>query len=77
MNRRRARVARGCAEHIDRLTPHRALVPVKIAEELQPKRTYFTHICHDLAHERAESMLPDNVRLAYDGLEIVIEDFFA
>jgi phosphoribosyl 1,2-cyclic phosphate phosphodiesterase len=38
---------------------------------LKPKRAFFTHICHDLAHARAESMLPDHVRLAYDGLEIV------
>ena len=39
-------------------------------EQLEPRVAYLTHICHDLAHERAESMLPPNVRLAYDGLEI-------
>ena len=39
-------------------------------EQLAPRRAYFTHICHDLGHERAESMLPANVRLAYDGLNI-------
>jgi len=26
---------------------------VKTADELKPRRTYLTHICHDLAHERA------------------------
>ena len=41
-------------------------------EKLQPRHAYFTHICHDLAHERAESMLPPNVRLAYDGLELAV-----
>jgi phosphoribosyl 1,2-cyclic phosphate phosphodiesterase len=46
---------------------------VKTAEQLQPRRVFFTHICHDLRHERAESMLPPNVRLAYDGLELVVE----
>jgi phosphoribosyl 1,2-cyclic phosphate phosphodiesterase len=46
---------------------------VKTAERLRPRRTYFTHICHDLAHERAESMLPPHIRLAYDGLEIEVE----
>ena len=39
-------------------------------ERLQPRRAFFTHICHDLGHERAESMLPPHIRLAYDGLEI-------
>ena len=43
---------------------------VKTADELKPRRTYLTHICHDLAHERAESLLPEHVRLAYDGLEL-------
>ena len=42
------------------------------AEKLAPRRTFFTHICHDLRHERAESMLPPNVRLAYDGLELTV-----
>jgi phosphoribosyl 1,2-cyclic phosphate phosphodiesterase len=40
---------------------------------LQPARTFFTHICHDLPHARTEEMLPRNVRLAYDGLEITVE----
>lgn len=44
-----------------------------IVEELKPKRALFTHICHDLGHERAESMLPPHVRLAYDGMEITVE----
>lgn len=46
---------------------------LKTVERLKPGRTYFTHISHDLEHERAESMLPPHVRLAYDGLEIVVE----
>lgn len=43
-------------------------------ERLKPKMTYLTHICHDLGHERAERLLPPNVRLAYDGLEIIVGD---
>jgi phosphoribosyl 1,2-cyclic phosphate phosphodiesterase len=46
---------------------------LRTAEALGPRRTYFTHICHDLGHERAESLLPANVRLAYDGLEVTVE----
>jgi len=45
---------------------------VKTAQELGARRTFFTHICHDLGHERAESLLPSNIRLAYDGLEIAV-----
>jgi phosphoribosyl 1,2-cyclic phosphate phosphodiesterase len=45
---------------------------LQTAEELGVKRTFFTHICHDLGHERAESMLPPHIRLAYDGLEISV-----
>ncbi|HLJ18004.1 MAG TPA: MBL fold metallo-hydrolase [Bryobacteraceae bacterium] len=41
-------------------------------EQLSPKRTYFTHICHDLPHAHTEEQLPDYVRLAYDGLEITV-----
>jgi phosphoribosyl 1,2-cyclic phosphate phosphodiesterase len=47
---------------------------LEYVELLKPRMTYFTHICHDLGHERAESMLPPHVRLAYDGLEIVVAD---
>jgi phosphoribosyl 1,2-cyclic phosphate phosphodiesterase len=43
---------------------------LKHVAQLAPRTAYFTHICHDLSHERAESMLPPNVKLAFDGLEI-------
>ena len=45
---------------------------VRTVEQLSPRRAFFTHICHDLSHERAESMLPSHIRLAYDGLEIQV-----
>ena len=44
------------------------------AEELNPRRTYFTHICHELPHARTEGALPPHIRLAYDGLEIAVEE---
>ncbi len=46
---------------------------LQIVEKLQPRIAYFTHICHDLGHQRAESMLPPNVRLAYDGLTVTVD----
>jgi len=45
---------------------------LKTAEQLAARRTYLTHISHDLPHERTESLLPANVRLAYDGLELMV-----
>lgn len=46
---------------------------LELVEELQPRRAFFTHICHDLAHGEEEQRLPPHVRLAYDGLEIKME----
>jgi len=45
---------------------------IKTVELLGARRAFFTHICHDLGHERAESLLPPHIRLAYDGLEILV-----
>jgi phosphoribosyl 1,2-cyclic phosphate phosphodiesterase len=47
---------------------------LKTVEALRPRRAFFTHISHDLSHERTESLLPPHVKLAYDGLEIVVGD---
>src|SRR5580704_10500899 len=46
---------------------------LKIVEQLKPKRTFFTHISHDLPHEKTNAALPDNVRLSYDGLKLEFE----
>ena len=45
---------------------------VRLVEELKPKRAFFTHMCHDLSHERTEATLPPHIRLAYDGLELEV-----
>jgi phosphoribosyl 1,2-cyclic phosphate phosphodiesterase len=45
---------------------------LRTVEILAPRRAYFTHISHDLGHERAESLLPPHIRLAYDGLEVLV-----
>lgn len=45
---------------------------LRSVEQLQPRRAFFTHICHDLSHERTERLLPPSVRLAYDGLELEV-----
>ena len=43
---------------------------LKLVERLKPKNAYFTHISHDLPHEETNAALPDNVRLAHDGLKL-------
>jgi phosphoribosyl 1,2-cyclic phosphate phosphodiesterase len=45
---------------------------LRIVEKLRPRRAYFTHISHDLPHEATEAHLPAYVRLAYDGLQVVV-----
>ena len=46
---------------------------LKIVERLKPRRTFFTHISHDLAHEQTNAALPENVRLSHDGLKLEFE----
>jgi phosphoribosyl 1,2-cyclic phosphate phosphodiesterase len=44
-----------------------------LVERIQPKRAFFTHIAHDLAHAETNATLPPHVRLAYDGLKLEFE----
>jgi phosphoribosyl 1,2-cyclic phosphate phosphodiesterase len=46
---------------------------LRIVNELQPKRAFFTHICHDLPHQETNAALPANVRLSFDGLKLDFE----
>jgi phosphoribosyl 1,2-cyclic phosphate phosphodiesterase len=46
---------------------------LSIVEKVQPKRAFFTHICHDLPHDATNATLPPNVRLSYDGLKLEFE----
>jgi phosphoribosyl 1,2-cyclic phosphate phosphodiesterase len=43
---------------------------IDFAKKVGAKMTWLTHIAHDLKHDKIDSYLPSNVRLAYDGLEI-------
>ena len=57
------------AAHTTHLSVEGALAA---AEKIAPRKTYFIHMCHDLGHAETEKTLPENVRLAYDGLRITI-----
>lgn len=45
----------------------------EIALKLKAKKAYFTHITHDLNNDETNANLPENIRLAYDGLEFNVE----
>jgi phosphoribosyl 1,2-cyclic phosphate phosphodiesterase len=46
---------------------------LEVLQQLQPARSYLTHICHDLPHAATNAALPPGVELAYDGLAFEIE----
>jgi phosphoribosyl 1,2-cyclic phosphate phosphodiesterase len=60
-----------------RYTPHPTHSTVeqslKIVGAVRPKRTFFTHICHDLPHEATNATLPAGVQLAFDGMKLEFE----
>jgi phosphoribosyl 1,2-cyclic phosphate phosphodiesterase len=45
---------------------------LEIIGKIQPRRAWFTHLCHDLGHAETQSQLPEGVQIAYDGLKIQI-----
>ena len=56
--------------HPTHLSLEEALAFIK---EVQPKKAYLTHISHKLGfHAEVSKQLPNNIQLAYDGLQISI-----
>ncbi|HPI04372.1 MAG: Phosphoribosyl 1,2-cyclic phosphodiesterase [Candidatus Aerophobetes bacterium ADurb.Bin490] len=47
---------------------------LEAAAKIKAKKVFFTHIAHALEHNKTEASLPEGVKLAYDGLELNIED---
>jgi phosphoribosyl 1,2-cyclic phosphate phosphodiesterase len=43
---------------------------IAASRRIGARRTYFTHMCHDLPHAATSARLPDGVELAYDGLVV-------
>ena len=43
---------------------------VDYAKRIGAEKTYFIHMCHELEHVATEALLPPEIRLAYDGLEL-------
>ncbi len=57
-------------KHISHLNLIEALEEIK---KISPKKAYLTHMSHQMGlHDRVQAILPPNVYLSYDGLEINI-----
>lgn len=42
------------------------------ARRIGARQTWFTHIAHELGHEETNRNLPEDIRLAYDGLTVQV-----
>ena len=43
---------------------------LEASKEVSPKKTYLTHLCHEISHATKETELPEGCYLAYDGLTV-------
>jgi phosphoribosyl 1,2-cyclic phosphate phosphodiesterase len=59
-----------CLRHRPHPTHFSLEEAVDTARQLQPRRTLFTHVCHDLEHEATNAILPPGMELAYDGMVV-------
>ncbi len=59
-----------------RVTPHPAHFSleqaVEVAKRIGSRRTYFTHMTHQLRHETTNRSLPEGMELSYDGMRITV-----
>lgn len=58
-------------EHISHQTLEEA---IKLIQKINPHTTYLTHLSHEMGfHATVEEELPENIFLAYDGLEVSVQ----
>ena len=43
---------------------------IAVSRRIGARRTWFTHMCHDLGHAETSARLPAGIELAYDGLMV-------
>jgi len=43
---------------------------IELAHRIGAKQTFFMHIAHELDHDKLNEYLPENIQMAYDGLEL-------
>jgi len=57
-------------KHISHLSLAEA---IELAGKIDARKTYFTHMSHDIGfHKEVNKLLPPNIQLAYDGLQVNI-----
>ena len=47
---------------------------LEVIDRLKPRKAFLTHICHELEHDETNAALTDGVEVAYDGLEVNVND---
>ena len=45
---------------------------IDFSKKSEAKRTYFTHISHEMEHAETSQHLPEGFSLAYDGLQLIV-----
>jgi len=57
-------------EHVSHYNLEQAL---EIIVEVKPKKVYLTHLSHQMGfHDEVQNELPENVFLAFDGLQMEV-----
>jgi phosphoribosyl 1,2-cyclic phosphate phosphodiesterase len=57
-------------EHLSHMNLEEA---IGLVNKIKPKTTYLTHLSHAFGlHDKEEALLPDHIRIGYDGLSIVM-----
>lgn len=46
---------------------------LEAASRIKARQTWFTHLTHEYDHDRDQALLPEGIRLAWDGLKISIQ----
>lgn len=63
-----------CLRHRPHPTHFHLEQAVQTAQRIGAQQTFFTHLSHDMEHERVSADLPPDIALAYDGLSLECED---
>lgn len=46
---------------------------IEVATSIGAQRTYLVHLSHETSHDEAESLLPEGMSVAYDGLTVAVD----
>lgn len=47
---------------------------IRVAEQVDARRTYFIHVAHEVPHAETQATLPERIHLAHDGLVLGAAD---